>query len=596
MTLSILLMFGVLGLTLILFVTEAVRLDLAALFVMVLLPWLGLVEPTRAFSGLSSNAVVAIIGVMILGRGVERSGLTRRLLRPLVRLAGSAEPRLVALLSGAVGLLSGFIQNIGATVLLLPAAMRLCRRTRLSPSRLLMPLGFAAILGGTLTMVASSPLIVLNDFLREAGLAPFGLFAVTPLGLVLLVSGVVYFLLLGPSLLPDRGPAGSALGAQQELIDTWHLPTHIHEFTVPEDSDLVGGTREESGLWNDYGLNLLALTEDGDVLYAPWRHTRFAAGQELALLGPEDRARKFAEDHGLTPRSDLPRFRPLTRPERAGFAELIVPPRSPLTDRSLRDVALRKNFGVEPVLMVSRAGQQRGDFSDVPLEPGTILVVHGLHSRITELADGKRFLLATPLEPEPEAAERTLEAALCFLGALALILAGVPLSLGLLTGAVAMILLGVLDVEAAYEAVDWRTVFLLTGLIPLGFAMTSSGTAGWVGRTVTGALGNGHALVVLGAVGLLTTLFTLVMSNVAATVVLVPFALQLGVMTDVSPRGLVLLVAVCASNSFLLPTHQVNALLMTPGGYHSRDYLRAGSLMTGLFLLVAVGFVYLVYV
>ena len=269
LTTEIVATFAVLGITIVLFVKEWLRVDVVAILVMVALPWLGLVEPQEALAGLSSNAVVSIIAVMILGRGVDRSGIMAKITRPILRVAGSSERRLVGLVSAAVGGLSAFMQNIGAAALFLPALLRIAKRTGLPESRLLMPVGFAAILGGTLTMVASGPLIILNDILRQGGEASFGLFAVTPVGLALLIGGIVYFVILGPVVLPGREGRGDERTPQQELVDAWNLASQVRTATVTDQSRLVGKTVEEVGLWSTYGVNLLMLREGGEILRAP---------------------------------------------------------------------------------------------------------------------------------------------------------------------------------------------------------------------------------------------------------------------------------------------------------------------------------------
>jgi di/tricarboxylate transporter len=253
MTTDIILTFVVLGITILLFVKEWLRVDVVALCVMLSLPWLGLIEPLEALAGLSSNAVFSIIGVMILGYGVDRSGIMAKVTRPILRIAGSSERRLVSLVSAAVGTISAFMQNIGAAALFLPALLRIAKRLRLSESSLLMPVGFAAILGGTLTMVASGPLIILNDILRQGGQDPFGLFAVTPVGLTLLIAGILYFLILGPLVLPKRKGQEDETSPQQELADTWNLESHVTTAAVSDQSQLIGKTVEEVSLWATYG-------------------------------------------------------------------------------------------------------------------------------------------------------------------------------------------------------------------------------------------------------------------------------------------------------------------------------------------------------
>jgi len=597
MTPEILLVLAVLVVTIILFVTEAFRVDVIAILIMISLPWLGLITPTEAFSGLASNAVVAIIAVMILSYGVGRSGVMNRITRPIIRIAGPSEKRLIGLVSAAVGLISSFMQNIGAVALFLPAVMRISKKTRIPTSRLLMPLGFAGILGGTLTMVGSGPLIILNDLLKQGGQPPFGLFGVTPVGVALLAAGIVYFLVFGKFVLPERAKDGETPSPQQELIETWQLPSTIYHCVIPVESPLVGKTREEVQLWLHYNINLLALAEDDELLYAPWRYTRFVAGQKLALLGAQADVDRFIKDYQVkATKEEIPQFEDLRSGEVAGFGEVIIPPRAPVAGKTLREIAMRKTYGVEPIMLLSGAREERGDFSDRVLQPGDAVILHGRWQNIKAMGDNRNFVLVTPIETEAAGKTKPATATLCFLGAITLILLGVPLSLGLLSGALAMIILNIVPIDEAYKAVDWRTVFLLAGLIPLGIAMEKTGAASYVANRMILPLQGSHPLLILVAIAALATLFTLFMSNVAATVVLVPLVMIIGGMTGISPRALALLVAVCASNSFILPTHQVNALLMAPGGYHNADYFKAGGILTIFFIVIAVGLIYLLYV
>ena len=467
---------------------------------------------------------------------------------------------------------------------------------RIPSSRLLMPLGFAGILGGTLTMVGSGPLIVLNDLLKQGDQEPFGLFGVTPVGIALLTVGVLYFLVLGRFVLPVVTVEREPPSPQQELIETWRLPSTMFHCVIRPESPLIGKTREEAALWMRYHIILLALTEGDELLYAPWRYTRFVEGQELALLGTESDIEHFIADFRLQVAPASPQFEALCSGEVAGFAELIIPPRAPVAGKTMRELAIRKTYGVEPIMLLSGVREEREDFSDRVLEPGDAMILHGRWENLKAMADNRNFVLVTPIETEAAGKSRPVAAALCFLGAIALILLGVPLALGLLSGALAMILLRVVPIDEAYRAIDWRTVFLLAGLIPLGMAMEKTGAASYLAHRLIVPLQGGHPLLILAAVAALATLFTLVMSNVAATVVLVPLVMIIGSLAAINPRALALLVAVCASNSFILPTHQVNALLMAPGGYHTADYLKAGGLLTIIFIVIAVGLIYLWYV
>ncbi|HOP35532.1 MAG TPA: SLC13 family permease [Syntrophales bacterium] len=591
MTQEIVLVLSVLGATVLAFVTNRLRVDVVAILIMVLLPWLGLIEPREAFSGLASNAVLAVIAIMILGHGVDRSGALNRLIHPILRAGGREEKRLILFISLTAGVFSAFIQNVGAAALFLPLVIRIARNTGIPSSRLLIPMGFSVILGGNITMVGSSALLVLNDLLDHGGQPVFGLFAAAPVGVALLLVGALYFFQSGPVLLPAKPkPETPVMRFQRHLVETWKLPTTIYQCVIPAKSPLVGKTRQDAEIWTKYRLNLLAIAESDDVLYAPWRHTPFVAGQRLALLGERGDLLRFVSENALLFREEMRPFEDLQAGGPSGFAELVVPVRSPMIGKTLQEIGIRKNYGVEPIMLLSGDREERGDFfSDAVLQAGSTLIVHGLWERMHAAADNIRFVLATPIEQAPTRETiKPAAAVFCFAAAVALTLAGVPISLGFFTGAAAMVLIGVVQMDEAYRAIDWRTVFLLAGLIPLGLAMKKTGAAEYLAVHILSALQGCPLIFVLLTLAALTTLFSLFMSNIAATVVMVPIAMRMGELLDVSPRALALLVALCASNSFFLPTHQVNALILSPGGYKNTDFCRIGGPLTLVYLLVTV--------
>ena len=581
--------------TVVLLVLDRLRIDVVALLCLLALAWSGILTPGEALAGFSSNAVISMIAVMVLGRGLAKTEMMGRFAQGVVSLAGHDRTRIVALVSAAVGLTSGVMQNVGAAVLVLPGVLQVSRRERLAPSQLLMPIGFAAILGGTLTMVGSSALILVNDILIGAGLAPYGLFSVAPVGAVLLAAGIGLFAVAGGRLLPRVPAREEAAPSQQALIESWNLPFSVWHYYIPEGSALVGMTPEESGIWEQYHLNILGLTDGGRIEYAPWRETRFERGHDLAVLGEEEDVRRFAQDHGLLLRDRLDRFRSLTDPNVAGFAEVIVPPRSSLVGTTIREFGLRRRYAVEPLLLYQRGEAVRGDFSDTAIAAGDIVVVHGLWQHIADIKSSANLTLLTSLDESATKPASTTLAAGCFGAAVALTMLGFPISMSFLTGAVAMVLARVLTMEEAYQAIDWKVVVFLAGLIPLGTAMQKTGAAALLAEALLQVVHGQHALLVLLALAVLATLFSLFMSNVAATVILAPLAIGIAQMAGYDPRPLVLLVAVCTGNSFVLPTHQVNAVYKTPGGYSNADYLRAGGILTLLVLIIAVPMFYLLY-
>ncbi|QDU65170.1 SLC13 family permease [Engelhardtia mirabilis] len=597
MTSDVALLLGVLALTIFLIVSERLRVDVVAMLVMVTLPWLGLLEPEQAFSGFSRGAVVSIIAVMIMGHGLERTGMTSLLAGPILDLGGRSPRRLLATLLASISGVSAFMQNIGAAALFLPVGVRIGREGALRTSQLLMPMGFAAILGGTLSMVGSSPLIVVNDLVSANGLERFDLFAVTPIGLALVVAGIAFFVAFGSGVLPERVDAAEARAhpARSDVLASWSLLDHVEEAMVPADSSLVGLTRKEASLLSRFGVHVLAVRQLGRTVFAPDLQTVFAAGQRLALMGRPADIERMVQECGVRPRRHVERFPELRRSDRAGLAELLVAPRSELVGKSVREIGMRRNWGVEPLSLLAGGQKLDRDFGQRPLEAGDLLLVQGPARRIREVQEQRGFVLLTPLGDESVDHGRGRRAIVCFVGAIALGLAGVSLPVALFTGAVATIVLGVVTVDQAYQAVSWRTVFLLAGLIPLGIAMRSTGAADYLAGLMFHGLEGAPVLMVLGAVALLASVLSLFMSSVAATIVVAPLAMNLGVLCGIDQRAMALLVGICAQNSFLLPTHQVNALLMAPGGYRNSDYLRAGGALTVLFLPIAVGGVWLLW-
>jgi di/tricarboxylate transporter len=331
------------------------------------------------------------------------------------------------------------------------------------------------------------------------------------------------------------------------------------------------------------------------VEYAPWRETKFEAGQEIALLGNEENVKKFASEFNLPLKERPGRFASLTDPDKSGFAEVIVPPRSEMIGQTIRKYSLRKRHAVEPVMLFSKGEEIRGDFSDHEVVPGDTIIVYGLWDKINDLKSSANFLVATPFAIEKKDQSKTWIAVLSFAAAIGLALAGFPISMAFFTGAIAMVLTRVLDIQEAYQSIEWKVVFLLAGLIPLGVAMQKTGTAVFLAEQMMTLVQGKHPVFLVLTVAVLSTLFSLFISNVGAIVVLAPLVMSMAQIGGFDPRPLALMAAVCAANSFVLPTHQVNALLMSSGGYRNADYVKAGGGMTLLFIGIVVTVFHLFY-
>ncbi|MCG6881344.1 MAG: anion permease [Deltaproteobacteria bacterium] len=597
LTTEMILVLCMIGVAVFLFVVEWVRVDVVAILMMVTLPLLHLVSPKEAFIGLSSNAVVSIIAVIIIGAGLDKTGLINKLVAPILKIAGKSPSRIVTAISFAIAIISSFMQNIGAAALFLPAIQRISKNLKIPISKLLMPIGFSAILGGTVTLVGSSPLILLNDLLVPFHLEPFGLFDVTPIGLALVISGIFCFVVLGRFILPQGSEetTGESTGtverqALEVIGDTYELST-------PEDYTHYRDPVKVSDLRRRYLVTVVAITEPPDFkIISPASDTIIRAGIELVAHGLEKDVQRMAEGEGMTLKPSLEVFKNDVADHASGTVEAVVAPRSSLEGKTLEETDLPDRYQVTPLAIYRQGETYRAQIGDFVLRVGDAIVLHGEWTRLQLLQREGSLLFTTPVDMELIRPEKALFAGLWLAVALTMILVfRIQLSVCLMTGALGMVITKVLSIDEAYHSVDWRTIFLLAGLIPLGIATEKSGTAAWIAQTVLAATGEVQPIVLLTIIGLLSTVFTLVISNVGATVLLVPLVVNLAIAAHADPRMAALVVGLATSNSFILPTHQVNALYMGPGRYRSVDFMKAGAVISILFITVMIGAIYLFY-
>ena len=601
MTPEMILTMIVLVFAIILFIFEWVRVDVVGIIMMVMLPLIGLVSPKEAFVGLSSNAVCSIIAVIIIGAGLDKTGVMNKVAGPIIKLAGNSEKKVITLISGTVGIISSMMQNIGAAALFLPAAQRIAKRMGVPISRILMPMGFCAIIGGTITLVGASPTILLNDLMVLGGekLEPFGLFTQTPIGICLLASAIIYFILFGKFILPAaEGDEEKDVTAM--LMDEYQGLEHVFELHVPE-TFTNPRTLEELAIRAKFlvtvvAINYAAKKEKG---FVPRSINVISANDDLAVVGRGKKVRRLAEEYGWIIKDGLEVFGEYLAPTNAGMAETVVSPRSEMIGKTMSEINFKEQYSVNPVALFTGQKIIYSGLTHVRLKMGDTLLLHGPWDRFHILRNKpqpRALTFATALEGEIMRPEKAKLAVIWLAVALSqIIIFKIQLSVALMSGALGMIITGVLSVDEAYYSVDWMTVFLLAGLIPLGMAFEKTGTAAFIAKFILGMLGQPSPIVLLAAIGVMTSFFTLVVSNVGATVLLVPLCMNMAVMAGGDPRMAALVVGLSASNTFVLPTHQVNALIMRPGGYRTVDYAKAGAVMTVIFLAVELTILYFFY-
>ena len=609
-------MMAIIAVTVFLFIVEWVRVDAVAIAMMVLLPELGLLNAQDTFKGLSSNAVVAIIGVMIISYGLNRAGLVNRIIQPLMKYVGRSSRRLTVIFSGLIAVISSVMQNTGAAVLFLPAIRLVTSyRLKIPISRVLMPIGMSAILGGTLTMIGTSPLILLNDLLPP-GMPKFAFLELSPIGLVLVFGGIAYLSTVGLGTLAGRieksvYSQSKSIGSTREgILDAYPLIKGPFEIHVPDNFQPDRLPLTVIQIQRQYLVNIVAASETGGTCkVAPPSGMTIQPGLTLCVYGPIKAVARFVKAYGLELKEEPENFKNnMFNPSFAGIVEGVVSPRSSLIGQTIKKIRVRETFGLNALALHQSNKTYYRQLADRPLQAGDAVLLHGTWEQLHALEELHRnLIIITPFEKEFHKPEKSAWALICFMATLGLVLLSsfyfqgrsynpIPLSVCLMLGAVGMIFTRVISINEAYRAVDWRTVFLLGGLIPMGMAMDQTGTAEWIARGIVSGFGPlMNPLLLLILLAILSCGFTMVISNVGACTLLVPLGISIANQIGIDPRVAAIVVGLGVSNSFILPTHQVNALYMGPGEYRTRDYIKIGGGLAVIYIAILVAMTYFFY-
>ena len=600
------LVLGLVVFTMVMFLFERIRADVVALVVLVVLGLTGLVPREDLFGGFAGNAVMSIIATMILGAGLDRTGALNRLAGWLLRRAHGVESRLLLLTTGAAGLTSSIMQNPSVMSLFLPVASRLSSRTGLTLSRMLLPLAAAIVMGGGLTMVGNSPLILLNDLLVAANanmpsgaatLEPLNMFAPMPVGLALLAASLAYFHFFGSKLLrEDGGDAVTPARTQSYFARAYGIDGDVHELTVTVDSPLVGMSLGDAESLHGAPL-FLALQTGNESRLSPPADARIWVGSVLGAMGPKQQVTDFAQNNFLRISSRLRAFGDLFNPSRAGISEAVVPPTSGFIGKTQAQLRLRKQHGLS-LLAINRDKQVlREDVRNTAIRAGDMLVLHSIWTDLAQAAKGKDFVVVTDYPKDEQRPHKFKVAMAIFAASMLLALSSkIPVPIALMTGVAGMLVTGVIHIDEAYAAISWKTVFLMACLIPLGWAMDSSGAAAWLAGHSLEQLPDGFPLWLLQIlIGLLTTAFSLAISHVGATILMVPIAINIALAAGGDPTAFALIVALSASNNLMTASNPVMSMVTGPANYSSRDLWRVGGPLSLVYLGVIVVVINLLY-
>lgn len=570
-----------------LLLTNRVRPDLVALLVLITLAVGRVLTPAQALAGFSNPAVVTIASLFIVTAALEKTGVVSLLADRLSGLTGGNETRAVVVFTTAGALLSLVMSNLAAAAVLLPAAVQVARRHGWSESKLLIPIAFGTLLGGMATLLTTANLIV-GGCLEAQGLRPLAMLDFLPIGGVVAAVGVAYMATVGHRLLPDRQSLARAALSRADLTTTYQLAERLWEVRIDPQSPLVGKRLEDCAIGTRLGVTVLASWRGREARMPPDPHEAIAGGDILLVLGREERVRQLELEGTTIGRNTHPRgFDVHGTPVQ--LAEVIIPPRSPAIGQTLKQLRLRRKFGLTGVALWRGGRSYRTDVGDFELHAGDALLMVGAQGQVASLAEEPGFLVLDRQGGGHVQPWRAAWASLVTLAVIVLAAGGwLATAEAMLAGAALLIVTGCLNMDQAYRAVEWRALMVVAGMLPLGTAMVTTGLAAGLTQHLSRALGAFGPLAVVIALWLIAAALAQVVGGQIAALILGPVAVAAALQLHVNPIAAGVAVALGCAAAFLTPVaHPVNVLVMSPGGYTPGDYLRVGA---GLFLTCLVTF------
>ena len=580
----------ILLIAIILFASERIRVDVVSMLVLLALLLTGLLTPEEAFSGFSSPAVITVWAIYIVSASLTMTGIADLIGRYMARLAGMSEWRVVLVLMLTVGIMSAFMNNIGATAVLLPVAITLGRRVGTPPSKLLIPLAFGSLLGGVTTLIGTPPNLLASDALSEAGLEPFSLFDYTPMGIIIMFVSIVYMVLVGRHLLPSY--SDSTHTETQGLTTEYPLRDYLAELHVLPDSGLIGKTIVESRLGEMYEITVMGVLRDSRLRLGIMPNAHIMAEDILLVKGASHRILQASDKIGVNLVAEhLLNLDDFRSPETT-VTELVVSQLAGFMGQTLKDIDFRGRYGLTVLAIWREESPIIGRLADEPLHLGDTLLVHGRRERIEAIRNDNSFLLLRPPEQQSHRLNKAPLNLVIFVSMILMVSLGwLHISVAAVLGAVVAVLTGCLTMDEAYDSIQWKSVYLIAGMLPMGIAMENTGTAQFLAEYIINVAGPFGPQAVLIGLFILTTIITGFMSNAAAAVLVAPIAISAALSLGVDPRAFVMGIGIAASNSFMFPIgHQACILVYGPGGYRFFDYTKVGFPLTILIWILMIIF------
>ncbi len=579
MTLPIILLIIIIIAALVLFSIETIPADVVALGVMLALILFGILPTGVAFEGFGSDTAIMILGLLILTASLVRTGVVQLLARRILRTVGKNQNRLYWVLMGTAGIMSAFISNTATAAFFVPMTIGLSRRMKIHPSKLLMPLAFAAILASSVTLVGTSTNVVVSGLMTQYNMKPLGMFELTPVGIPILLVGLIYMFLIGRHLIPVRDSEGSDL--HKEILP------YCSEFEVSPTSPWAGKTLDEIALGKEYDLTVLRIMKESGYQVEPRANTKLIVGDKLLVEGNRDDLVALQDQDVVEFTGEFEEQEALT--EELSMAEVILLPGSPMIGRTLWGLNFRDRYGLQ-VLGINRKGETlRHRISRTRLQVGDQLLLQGDPDTVNGLNKNNNFrIVSANLDIMPET-EKAPVALIIFAGTLLLVSFNIlSLPVAVMLGALAAFITRCITPTEAYRQVSWNAWLLIASMLALGRAMEMTGLASLIAGQIVHLVGAAHPILLLAAFFFLSLLLTQPMSNQAAAVVVIPIAIQTAAQLNLNPRTFAVMIAVGASCSFITPLEPACLMVYGPGNYRFFDFVKVGSLLTLLVFAIAI--------
>ena len=591
MTPSIAYVLALLAAALVLFAMDKLSVDVVGLLVLLALAVPRILTPREALASFGNETILLLVSLFVLTAGVVRTGVVERIGLRLTSLAHRRPIILTRIILGATAGVSTILSNTVTTGVFLPVMIGVARRSAIALSRVLMPLAFASILAGSVTVIGTSTNLVISSQLPRFGLAPIGFFELSPVGAAITIVGLAYLFFLAPRLVPDRG--------EREMTDQYDLRRFLSEAQIQPGSKLAGKSLAESQLGSAMNLNVVAIVRGDRRMLAPGPDATLAENDILIIEGKVEDILSVKDAGGIEIHADV-------KPELSDgdlqselirMREAMVLPRSDLVGRTLKEAQFREATGLTVLAIHSAGGPDLIEkLSGIRLKASDVLLLQGSIDALERVRrGGDLFLLEDVSAHHPRRRKGRIAAAI-FFGSVALALTGVlPLALAFIAGGVALVLTHCMTPQEAYESVDWRLMVMIACMIAFGLAMEKTGTASYLAELIVRHVSGFGAMAVLASFFALTVVLTQPMSNQAAALVVLPIAVQVASRLGLNPRSFVMCVTFAASCSFLTPLEPSCVLVYGPGRYRFFDFARVGFPLTALVFLVSLVLIPLIW-